>query len=206
MSKETIAMRTTAKLTSAVLAAAVLFGLSGLASVANAAEPASGTVVTAQQDTQNPGIAIAPAQQSATAQGTVASLGNPGDEMNLQSTRGFEVINNTGRTFGVQTVFATGGWNTKVTKFLPEDSYPTAGKTILQPSGQQGDSLDVEVQAWSDWHGIVVVLYDIHNPSDKVTLYMTVGGFDRYMDQKSTFGSVVPQPSVGIWRINESTS
>ena len=62
------------------------------------------------------------------------------------------------------------------------------------------------MQAWSDWHGIVVVLYDIHNPSDKVTLYMTVGGFDRYMDQTSTFGSVVPQPSVGIWRINESTS
>jgi len=91
------------KLTCTVLAAACLFGLSGLSSAANAAEPTAGNISTSSA---------------------------VGAHTNIQASRHFTVTNNSSDTLLVNKVFfATDG---RTSGSLPEDSYPAAG-TVLKP-------------------------------------------------------------------------
>jgi hypothetical protein len=93
-------MRIATTLTGTVLAAACLVGLTGLSSVANAAEPTSANVV--------PSSAAA--------------------ESNIQASRHFTITNNSSDTLVVNKVFfATGG---RTSGSLPEDSYPANGTVL----------------------------------------------------------------------------
>ena len=96
-------MRMVTTVTGTVLAAACLFGLTGLSSVANAAEPTSTNVVTS----------------------TAA-----GADTNVQASRHFTVKNSSSDTFVVNKVFFVTGGHTSTS--LPEDSYPAKG-TVLAP-------------------------------------------------------------------------
>jgi len=93
-------MRIVTTLTGTVLAAACLFGLTGLSSVANAAEPTTGNVVTS----------------SAAA------------DVNIQASRHFTVTNNSSDTLVVNKVFFVTGGRTSTS--LPEDSYPANGTSL----------------------------------------------------------------------------
>ena len=93
-------MRIATTLTGTVLAAACLFGLTGLSSVANAAEPNTGDVVTS----------------SAAA------------DVNIQASRHFTVTNNSSDTLVVNKVFFVTGGHTSTS--LPEDSYPANGTVL----------------------------------------------------------------------------
>ena len=167
------------KLTCTVLAAACLFGLSGLASVANAAEPTSGTVVTANHDGSGADAA--------------------GADVNINASRHFDVSNTSSHTFVVQKVFfATGD---RTSGKLPEDSYPAVG-TTLQP----GQSLGFEVQAYSD-HNVNVILSDTSG-SGAVVVYMHVSGGTCYpsASNMATTGpqfQFTPQPSIGLLTISD---
>jgi hypothetical protein len=96
-------MRIVTKVTGTVLAAAGLFGLTGLSSVANAAEPTSANVVTSSA---------------------------VGADTNNQASRHFTVTNNSSDTLVVNRVFFVTGGRTSAS--LPEDSYPASG-TVLTP-------------------------------------------------------------------------
>lgn len=96
-------MRIVTKVTGTVLAAACLFGVTGLSSVANAAEPTSANVVTSSA---------------------------AGADTNVQASRHFTVTNNSSDTLVVNRVFFVTGGHTSAS--LPEDSYPANG-TVLKP-------------------------------------------------------------------------
>ena len=91
-------MRIATTLTGTVLAAACLFGLTGLSSVANAAEPTTGNVATSSA---------------------------VGADTNIQASRHFTVTNNSSDTLVVNKVFFVTGGCTSAS--LPEDSYPANG-------------------------------------------------------------------------------
>ncbi len=173
-------MNTAPKLTCAVLGAAVLFGLSGLTSVASAAEPTSGITAAATPSTQG--------------------TDTPGAGTNVGATRSFEVVNNSGRTLTVSNVFGTTGSGSdgKVSPILPDDSYPAVGTTVA-PNGV----LDFQVHAWGD-HGLDVFLTD--GTGNSVTVNMHVWAWGRDLDAWNSPGNRVqytftPQPSVGTMTI-----
>ena len=93
-------MRVATTLTSTVIAATCLFGLTGLSTVANAAEPTTGNV----------------AASSAAA------------DANIQASRHFTVTNNSSDTLVVNKVFFVTGERTSAS--LPEDSYPANGTVL----------------------------------------------------------------------------
>ena len=93
-------MRIVTTVTGTVLAAACLFGLTGLSTVANAAEPATANAVT----------------QSAAA------------DVNVSASRHFTVTNNSSDTLVVNKVFFVTGGRTSAS--LPEDSYPANGTVL----------------------------------------------------------------------------
>jgi hypothetical protein len=119
-------MRTATKLTSAVVAAALLFGLTGMASVANAAAPTAATIT---ETTSAPGD----------------------DQVNTQGTRQFTITNFSGHTLTIKDIWGTSGWPyPKKTGFDPYDEFPLAG-SVLKP----GQQMTFEIRDWSD-HGITV--------------------------------------------------
>jgi hypothetical protein len=96
-------MNRTRKLTCTVLAAAFLFGLSGLSSAASAAETTTGQVATSSA---------------------------VGASTNISASRHFTIANNSTDTLVLNRVFFVTGGRTSAS--LPEDSYPATG-TVLKP-------------------------------------------------------------------------
>ena len=167
-------MRVATTLTSTVIAATCLFGLSGLSAVANAAETTTGTVTTSSA---------------------------VGADPNIQASRHFTVTNNSSDTLVVNKVFFVTGERTSAS--LPEDSYPANG-TVLKP----GQSLQFEVQAWSD-HAVNVILTDASGRM--VVAYLYVSGGTQYPTAKNIPGTgaafqLTPQPSIGLLTIGDPQS
>lgn len=140
-------MRTATTLTSTVLAAVVLFGLSGLGSVANAAElaPRDGIVTTQDTTPGTPSGTVSPA--------TVADAASAGsdDEITAQGTRNFTITNMSGQNLTIKDIWGTSGWPyPKKTGFDIKDEFPHAG-SVLKP----GQRTTLEIRDWSD-HGITV--------------------------------------------------
>jgi len=100
-------MRTATKLTCSVLAAATLFGLSGLTAVANAAPPvAHSATTTAVND----------------------------DDMNAASSRGFDVTNRSGKDLRLDSVVGISHWGLQLPEEIYEDdSFPAIG-SVLRPA------------------------------------------------------------------------
>lgn len=164
-------MRTATTLTSAVLAAAVLFGFSGLASAAHAAEMAPSNGIAATRDiitattseAMNPGIVAAP----------TPSAGD--DEMAAQGTRQFTITNMSGHTLTIKDIWGTTGWpQPKKTGFDIDDEFPRAG-SVLKP----GQRATLEIRDWSD-HGITVKFLSDNGQEGHV--YLHVSGLSRYSD------------------------
>ena len=116
-------------MTSAVVAAALLFGLAGTASVANAATPTAVTGATVTETTPGPGD----------------------DEMTTQGTRQFTITNFSAHSLTINDIWGTSGWPyPKKTGFDPYDEFPLAG-SVLKP----GQQMTFEIRDWSN-HGITV--------------------------------------------------
>ena len=106
------------------------------------------------------------------------------------------------RKWVVSKVFATdgSGHDTRVGKFLPEDSYPAVGTTL-----SFGNTMTVNVDG-SSWgtHGISVLFYNRSNPKETLQLWFVRGFFRSYVDEKSPETVLVHSTSreVMIWDID----
>ena len=152
-------MRTATKLTSAVVAAALLFGLAGTASVANAATPTAVAGATVTETTPGPGD----------------------DEMTTQGTRQFTITNFSAHTLTINDIWGTSGWPyPKKTGFDPYDEFPLAG-SVLKP----GQQMTFEIRDWSN-HGITVKFRD--EDGRDAFVYLHVSGLSRYSDAQGLEG------------------
>jgi hypothetical protein len=153
-------MRTAPKVIAVVTAAAILSGLTGLASVANAAQPSTATGVAVTQATTTD------------------------DEMSAStywSTRQFTITNFSGHTLRIDDIWGTTGWPyPKNTGFNAYDEFPLAG-SVLKP----GQQMKFEIKDWSD-HGITV-RFKAEN-GENLHVYMHVSGVSRYSDAKGLEG------------------
>ena len=153
-------MRTTPKVISVVAAAAILSGLTGMASVANAAEPSSAT-----------GVAVT---EATTTDGEMSAS-------TYYSTRQFTISNFSGHTLTIEDIWGTTGWPyPKNTGFNPYDEFPPAG-SVLQP----GQQMKFEIKDWNA-HGITVK-FKAEN-GQNAYVYMHVSGVSRYSDAQGLEG------------------
>lgn len=154
-------MRTAPKLMSAVAAAAILFGFSGMASVANAAEQPSGQVSV-----------------------TESTAGGADDEMTTQGTRQFTVTNLSGHTLTIADIWGTTGWpQMQRSGFDLQDSFPRTGSTL-----KPGAAMTFEVRDWSN-HGINIKFKD--ESGRDAMVYLHVSGLSRYSDAQGLDGQFV---------------
>ena len=167
-------MRTAPKLMSTVVAAAILFGLTGMSSVANATE---------SNATESNATASSPAGATASLVWTdlapltgaegLETTPAPDDEVTAQGTRQFVVTNLSGHTLTLSRAWGTTGWpQTSHTGFDLQDQAPMVG-SVLKPGGQ----MRFEVRDWSN-HGINAQ-FKSDNGQDAY-LYMHVSGLSRY--------------------------
>ena len=72
------------------------------------------------------------------------------------------------------------GPDTRIGKFLPEDSYPAEGTEL-----SFGRTMTVKVDG-SSWgtHGISVLFYNRSNPKETLQLWFVRGFFSSYVDKK----------------------
>ena len=137
----------------AVLAGASLVGVAGMTSVAHAADPVE-----------------APASAAA-------------GDVSAAAATSFPVKSWSDRQWVVSNVFATdgSGHNTRVGKFLPEDSYPAVG-TELRFAGSM--TVTVDGSSWGT-HGISVLFHNRANPKETLQLWFVRGFFSSQVDVKS---------------------